>query len=299
MLTSEPISRPWENKCMEAFDVYIFSTKEKCNHFGSCKKYFCINKLFLLHSKKKKKKRVTIPMPPPLSLYACALTVPTFPWKIQRTSTKLLTKSNFLFFPLLTGEAPPIPQTSHFTCVWTSDLSSNLHIQSSPPGSPIPPHPPLPHPWGSRQYQNTLLGQPSWNKYTLSRPHTPILTQETSSLQFCSHHPLISNFCTHHSTETALSETTVQPPPPPRLESWQLQGSALRPASRCWQLPAHFQHLPHLSYRPKNFNYKHLYLCLKVCSGHRSMLSSHGQAGSARELVSPGSSSQPTADRIW
>lgn len=130
-------------------------------------------------------------------------------------------------------------------------------------------------------------------------PHTPILTQETSSLQFCSHHPLISNFCTHHSTETALSETTVQPPPPPRLESWQLQGSALRPASRCWQLPAHFQHLPHLSYRPKNFNYKHLYLCLKVCSGHRSMLSSHGQAGSARELVSPGSSSQPTADRIW
>lgn len=39
---------------MEAFDVYIFSTKEKCNHFGSCKKYFCINKLFLLHSKKKK-----------------------------------------------------------------------------------------------------------------------------------------------------------------------------------------------------------------------------------------------------
>lgn len=189
------------------------------------------------------------------------------------------------------------PVTSHVSgpliCLQTF-TSSPLPLDH-----PSPPHPPLPHPWGSRQYQNTLLGQPSWNKYTLSRPHTPILTQETSSLQFCSHHPLISNFCTHHSTETALSETTVQPPPPPRLESWQLQGSALRPASRCWQLPAHFQHLPHLSYRPKNFNYKHLYLCLKVCSGHRSMLSSHGQAGSARELVSPGSSSQPTADRIW
>lgn len=37
---------------MEAFNVYIFSTKEKCNHFGSCKKYFCINILTPLKKKK-------------------------------------------------------------------------------------------------------------------------------------------------------------------------------------------------------------------------------------------------------